>query len=348
MKTLKVDLKNKGIEERNDCYKKAKEILLSKGTVIFPTETVYGLGALATDEEAVEKIFLAKGRPSDNPLIVHVGSKNIEKYVSDIPEIGKKLMERFWPGPLTIIFNKSDFIPEKTSAGLKTVGIRMPKNKVALEMLSYIDIPVAAPSANISGKPSPTTYERCIEDMDSRVDMIIGYDMSEIGLESTIVDVTVSPIEILRPGAITLEDLKVIEKDVIFRGNKSLSEGEAPRAPGMKYKHYAPKAEVTILRISERNYDKLIEIVGNKAILIYFGELEDIKAFIEKNKKNILGKVINFPNEEAGSKEIFEIFRKADDEGIDNIYIIETKEDGIGLALMNRVTKASAFKTIDI
>lgn len=348
MKTLKFDLKGKGERERKEVYEKARETLEKGGLVIFPTETVYGLGALATDEQAVRRIFAAKGRPSDNPLIVHVGDKQIDKYVREIPEIGRKLIEKYWPGPLTVIFKKSKLIPEATSAGLDTVGLRMPENEVAAEMLRYIDMPVAAPSANISGRPSPTTFKRCVEDMNGKVDVIIGADNSEIGLESTIVDVTVNPVEILRPGAITISQIREIAPDAVFRGNKSLQEGENPRAPGMKYTHYSPKADVTVLSLKNKEYKRLTEIVTKDSLLIYFGELKELTDFIESEKGSILGKVLHYKDEVEGSKEIFEALRQADDEEIKKIYIVETEDQGIGIALMNRVIKASGFKIIVI
>lgn len=352
METIKVNLINSSLEERKKTYDLATKILKNGGLVIFPTETVYGLGALATDEVAVEKIFKAKGRPQDNPLIVHIGDDNIlenlNKYVKEIPDGSKALIKKFWPGPLTIIFKKNDILPDVTTANLSTVGIRVPSNLIAKELLNYSKLPIAAPSANISGRPSPTTFKRCIEDMDGRVDLIIGYDNSEIGLESTIIDVTVTPNEVLRPGGITLEDLNKISKDVYFKGNIRLKDGEKPRAPGMKYRHYSPKASVSMIRITNKDYGKLIETVTKDSLLIYFGEIKELENFIAFNKENILGKVVHFKDEIEGSKEIFEVLRQADDDHISSIYIVETKESGIGLALMNRLTKASGFTTIEI
>ena len=192
----------------------AADIIYKGGVVAFPTETVYGLGANALNEEAVDKIFKAKGRPQDNPLIVHVASKNIENLVKEVPKVAKDLIDKFWPGPLTIILNKKDIIPNRTSANLESVGIRMPNNEIALKLIELSGCPNAAPSANISGRPSPTEVDRCIEDLDGKVDYIIGWKKSDVGVESTIVDCTAMPPVILRPGGITLEMLREVCSEI--------------------------------------------------------------------------------------------------------------------------------------
>ena len=205
MKTKVVMLSEKAPDE--NVIKEAGKVIRDGGLVAFPTETVYGLGANALDREAVAKIFEAKGRPQDNPLIIHVGDYNINPYVKSIPTVAKKIMNKFWPGPITIILEKTDLIPEVTSANLSTVGIRMPQNSIAINLIKASGVPIAAPSANISGRPSPTDMESCVEDLEGKVDYILGGENSIVGVESTIVDCTVSPICILRPGAITLEML---------------------------------------------------------------------------------------------------------------------------------------------
>ena len=242
------------IEERNHIkdeeLKEAAGILRSGGLVAFPTETVYGLGGNALDEDAARKIYAAKGRPSDNPLIAHVSCvEEVEPLVKEIPEAGRKLMEAFWPGPLTMIFPKSEKVPYGTTGGLDTVAIRMPDDPVANRLIALAGVPVAAPSANTSGRPSPTTADHVWQDMNGRIDMIIDGGPVGIGVESTIVDVSSAVPAVLRPGAITMEMLEEVlgevSVDPAILG--PLSADVRPKAPGMKYKHYAPKADLTLV-----------------------------------------------------------------------------------------------------
>lgn len=230
IKDIKKDIKF--IEE-------AAQVIKNGGIVAFPTETVYGLGANALNENSVKKIFVAKGRPQDNPLIVHVSSKDVSGLVKKVPEVAEKLINKFWPGPLTIILEKKDIIPNVTSANLNTIGIRMPNSEIALKLIELSEKPIAAPSANISGRPSPTEVERCVEDLNGRVEYIIGGESSDIGVESTIIDCTVNPPMILRPGGITLEMLREIDSNIdIDEALKSKpNENLKPKAPGMKYRH---------------------------------------------------------------------------------------------------------------
>ena len=225
-------------------------ILREGGLVAFPTETVYGLGANALDEEAARKIYEAKGRPSDNPLIAHVSSmEEVYPLVSQVSEKAKKLMDAFWPGPMTLIFPKSDLVPYGTTGGLDTVAVRMPSDPVANRLIALAGVPVAAPSANTSGRPSPTTAQHVLQDMDGRIDMIIDGGPVGIGVESTIVDVSVETPTVLRPGAITMEMLEEVlgevQIDPAILG--PVSADLRPKAPGMKYKHYAPKADLTLV-----------------------------------------------------------------------------------------------------
>ena len=242
------------IEDRNHIkdeeLKEAAGILRSGGLVAFPTETVYGLGGNALDEDAARKIYAAKGRPSDNPLIAHVSCvEEVEPLVKEIPEAGRKLMEAFWPGPLTMIFPKSEKVPYGTTGGLDTVAIRMPDDLVANRLIALAGVPVAAPSANTSGRPSPTTADHVWQDMNGRIDMIIDGGPVGIGVESTIVDVSSAVPAVLRPGAITMEMLEEVlgevSVDPAILG--PLSADVRPKAPGMKYKHYAPKADLTLV-----------------------------------------------------------------------------------------------------
>ncbi|NLZ33511.1 L-threonylcarbamoyladenylate synthase [Clostridium isatidis] len=338
---------NKDIEK----IQEAAKIIHNGGIVTFPTETVYGLGANALDEEAVKKIFVAKGRPQDNPLIVHVANKDITPLVKEVPEVARKLINKFWPGPLTIILKKKDLIPNITSANLDTIGIRMPNNDVALKLIELSKKPIAAPSANISGRPSPTDIERCIEDLNGRVDYILGGSKSEVGVESTIVDCTVNPPVVLRPGGITLEMLKEIDPEIEI--DKAIigkpKEDLKPKAPGMKYRHYAPKAKIKIIKGNkEKTIEKIQEIVENyidikkEVVILTTDEL--------KNKFN-KGKVISLGSEknlEEIARNLFESLRTCDDLGADLILCQSFEEKGVGVAIMNRLNKAAGFDIIEV
>lgn len=341
----------KDIDKDEEYIKEAADIISNGGIVAFPTETVYGLGANAIDESAVNKIFIAKGRPQDNPLIIHVASKEISNLVRDIPDVAKKLIDRFWPGPLTVILEKKDIVPFVTSAGLNTVGIRMPKSDIALKLIELSGKPIAAPSANISGRPSPTEVERCIYDLNGKVDYIIGGERSDIGVESTIVDCTVNPPIVLRPGGITLEMLKEVNKEIEI--DKALKEKPRedlkPKAPGMKYRHYAPKGK---LKIIQGNNEKTIEIIK-----------EMVENYIDKNKavavlttdENIdkfsKGKIISLGSEknlDQVARNLFESLRKCDDLEVEYILCQGFHEKGVGLAIMNRLNKAAGYDIIEV
>ncbi len=342
IKDIKKDIKF--IEE-------AAEIIRDGGTVAFPTETVYGLGANALNEGAVKKIFIAKGRPQDNPLIVHVASKDIHNLVKEVPPISQELINKFWPGPLTIILEKKDIIPNMTSANLSTIGIRMPNSEIALKLIELSERPIAAPSANISGRPSPTEVERCIDDLNGRVDYIIGGESSDIGVESTIIDCTVNPPMILRPGGITLEMLREIDSNIyIDKALKSKpSENLKPKAPGMKYRHYAPKANLKIIRGKN---EKTIEII--KEMLENYIEKNNDVAIIttdENLNKFDKGNVISLGSEKNLSeiaKNLFEALRKCDDIGVQYILCQGFEEKGVGVAIMNRLSKAAGYDIIDV
>jgi len=323
-------------------------VIKEGGLVVFPTETVYGLGANALNKFAVEKIFKAKGRPQDNPLIVHVANFNIEPLVKEIPYIAKKIMNKYWPGPITLIFNKSDLIPSTTSAGLDTVGIRMPSNLIARKLIEASGMPIAAPSANISGRPSPTDVESCIEDLSGKIEYILGGDKSEVGLESTIVDCTCTPICILRPGAITIEMLREIDEKIYIDKNimSKPKDDFKPKAPGMKYRHYAPKSPVKIVCGNlEKTIAKINEMVqtnmGNKKI--------GIIATDETKDKYPYGTVISLGNRkdlESVGRNLFEVLRSFDGMDIDLILSEAFEEKGIGLAIMNRLKKSAGFDII--
>lgn len=343
----KIDEKHIDKEE----IKKQAKILREGNTVIFPTETVYGLGANALDEEAVKKIFIAKGRPQDNPLIVHVCSKNISELVKEVPEVAQRMIDKFWPGPLTIILEKNDIIPNMTSANLNTVGIRMPSSEIALKLIELSKRPIAAPSANISGRPSPTEVERCIEDLNGKVDYIIGGESSDIGVESTIIDCTVNPPLVLRPGGITLEMLKEIDSNIeIDSALKSKpTENFKPKAPGMKYRHYAPKAH---LKIIKGKNEKTIEII-NEILENYIEKGNDVAILTTDENLNKFnsGKVISLGSENnlnEIAKNLFETLRKCDDLGVQHILCQGFEEKGVGLAIMNRLNKAAGYDILEV
>lgn len=336
-----------------DEYKigEAAQIIKNGGLVAFPTETVYGLGADALNEEAVKKIFIAKGRPQDNPLIVHVSSKNIEAYVKEIPDIAKKLINKFWPGPLTIILNKKDIIPNVTSANLPSVGIRMPDNDIARKLIELSGTVIAAPSANISGRPSPTDLERCVEDLNGRVDYIIGGCNSKIGVESTIVDCTVNPPLVLRPGGITLEMLKELDSriEIDEAVMKKPSENLKPKAPGMKYRHYAPKAKVTIISGNRKNtVEKIKEMVNyniEKQKKVCILTVEENENEYNQGIKIVLGSLSDLT---TVAKNLFEALRKCDDLGADLILAEAYEKKDVGVAIMNRLNKAAGFDIINV
>jgi L-threonylcarbamoyladenylate synthase len=340
-------------EERIDkaLIEEAAESLKHGGLVAFPTETVYGLGANALDEKAVEKIFHAKGRPQDNPLIIHVAEFDIDAYASNIPMVARELMRKFWPGPLTIILNKTSLIPEATSAGLPSVGIRMPSNAVARLLIKASGVPVAAPSANISGRPSPTDWKRCVEDLDGKVDYIVGGGRCEVGLESTIVDCTVVPPCVLRPGGITLNMLREVDSE-IYIDPAVMKKGEGnfkPKAPGMKYRHYAPKAPLKIIKGDlKKTIAKINEIVQNS---IDENKRVGILSTDETKPYYPAGLVISLGSRKDMSnigQNLFEALRSFDDEKVDVILSEAFEEDGLGTAVMNRLSKSAGFDIIEV
>lgn len=341
----------KDIDRDITFIKEAGEVIRNGGTVAFPTETVYGLGANAFDEDAVKKIFIAKGRPQDNPLIVHVSSKDISDLVKEVPTIAQKLINKFWPGPLTIILEKKDIIPNVTSANLDTIGIRMPNSEIALKLIELSGRPIAAPSANISGRPSPTEVNRCVEDLNGRVNYIIGGESSDIGVESTIVDCTVNPPMVLRPGGVTLEMLQEVDSNIEM--DKALkvkpSDDLKPKAPGMKYRHYAPNAHLKIIRGKN---EKTIEII-QEMLENYIEKNNDVAiltTYENVNKFN-KGKIISLGSEKdlnEIAKNLFEALRKCDDLGVQYILCQGFEEKGVGLAIMNRLNKAAGYDIIDV
>lgn len=307
MKSQYINLKEKiEIEKLKEPARAIKEGKL----VVFPTETVYGIGANALDENAVKNIFVAKGRAQDNPLIVHISNlEKLEELVLEIGEIEKKLIENFWPGPLTIVFKKKDIISNTITGGLDTVAVRMPSNDIAKQLIKYADVPIAAPSANVSGKPSGTLAEDIIEELDGKVEYIIDGGKVDIGLESTVVRVIDGEIHILRPGKISPEDMQKIglkvklEKQILGK----YEEGEEVRSPGIKYRHYAPKTKCVL--VYSKNEEKLIgkveELAQNKNVVIIC-KTKNLEKYRIKNKL-AMGNSL-----EEISSNIFTLLRKAD------------------------------------
>lgn len=335
------------IKEPNaESLKKAGEIIRSGGIVAFPTETVYGLGASAYDEDAISKIYEAKGRPSDNPLIVHIPDvSEVFKVAREVPDGAKKLFDAFAPGPFTLILKKNEKIPSRVTAGLDTVGVRIPSHPVAREFLRAAGVPVAAPSANISGKPSTTTAEHVISDMNGRVDAIIAGGASEVGVESTIIDMTAEVPVILRPGGIVPEDIIGVLGDVKIDRHvlESVSVKDTPKCPGMKYKHYAPDADVTVVSgNSEKAMQKIAELIkaekkNGRRVGVLARENKGFSAdlFISAGKNN-----------KEFAKVLFDALRRFDREKIDVAFVQFTEDSGISLAVKNRLFKAAGNKVI--
>lgn len=362
----------------------AAEILKGGGLVAFPTETVYGLGGNGLDKEAAKKIYAAKGRPSDNPLILHVSSiEEVYPLVKALPEKAKKLMEAFWPGPLTLVLPKSDIVPKESTGGLETVALRSPENALTLDLIRACGFPIAGPSANLSGRPSPTEASHVFEDLGGRIEGILEDGAVGIGVESTIVDLSENCPTLLRPGAITIEDLEEVlgEKvaiDPTLLG-KSMAEGFTPKAPGMKYRHYAPKAEMILFKKKEEDETRSGQEEITKFILSY-GEMELSDCPEKEVKKSVAKAILSYGEKELsvspekriwilcgedtaflyegdgrftvqilGRREeplsmthnLFRLLRKADEEGVELILGECYSEEGVGFALMNRLKKAA-------
>ncbi|WP_430884033.1 L-threonylcarbamoyladenylate synthase [Fusibacter sp. JL216-2] len=330
----------------------AAQILHKGGTVAFPTETVYGLGANALDANAVSKIYIAKGRPSDNPLIVHIADEaDLEALVSGVTETAKKLMDAFWPGPLTLIFDKSDQVPESVTAGLETVAVRMPSHPVARALIKASGVPVAAPSANLSGKPSPTDGAHVVLDLDGRVDAIVCGQSSDVGLESTVLDVTGDVPLILRPGGVTREDIVGVVGacNVDPAIEKVLSKDLKPKSPGMKYTHYAPEAD---LYVYEGDTDKVTSYIEGLKVKY---ESQGLKVGImtcdehlSKYSGGMIKSLGSKSNLSQMASRLFAVLREFDDEKADIILSEAFSKEGIGHALMNRLLKAAGHRVIQL
>lgn len=325
----------------------AARLLKDHEVVAFPTETVYGLGANALSTQAVQKIFQAKGRPSDNPLIVHIAHKeDLGSLVTHIPEKAKKLMEVFWPGPLTMILPKKDGIAPEVTAGLDTVGVRMPDHPVALALISEAGLPIAAPSANRSGRPSPTTAEHVYEDLQGRVAGIVDGGATGVGVESTVLDVTVDPPMILRPGGVTKEDLERVIGPVKLDPGLTL-EDEKPKAPGMKYQHYAPQGEMwMVMADSVPEQIRIIQDAigqakreGRKVGVL--ATEESSPSYRDADFVAVCGSRDNLA---TVAQQLYDALRSFDHQGVDFILSESFPLQGVGLAVMNRLNKAAGHR----
>lgn len=319
--------------------RRAAALLRAGELVAFPTETVYGLGADALNGEAAARIFAAKGRPADNPLIAHIaGESGLAGLIALEPcACARKLMRAFWPGPMTLIFPKSPRVPREVTAGLDTVAVRMPSHPVARALIRAAQTPIAAPSANRSGRPSPTTAAHVLEDMEGRIPLILDGGPCEVGLESTVVDVTGARPRILRPGGVTLEMLEGVVGDVdVDEGVlHQLQAGSQARSPGMKYKHYAPKGEVTIVTgpRAAQEIARLYDAADGRAAILAFSQA-DYGARRVYRLKNAPG-------------ELFAALRQLDEDGMETIYAEDVPTAGVGLAVMNRLMRAAAFRVVE-
>ena len=332
-------------ESDPNAVRDAAAILRRGGLLGIPTETVYGLGADALNEDAVSRIFLAKGRPQDNPLIIHVPDASwLESYCRDVPPAAYQLAERFWPGPLTMILPRRDIVPLQTTGGLETVGVRCPNHPVTLAIIEAAGVPIAAPSGNTSGRPSPTTAAHMIEDMDGRIDGIVDGGPCTVGVESTIIDLTVTPPRLLRPGGLPLESLRQVLGEVAVDKAVTglLAAGERPRAPGMKYRHYAPHAPVTVATGEpERSARRIQGLLSDTAGVICFDEYAPLFP------GHIIHKLGPAADKSAQARHVFDALRTFDGTDVTEIFAQCPDDGGLGLAVANRLKKAAGFHLID-
>lgn len=338
-------MKTKLLSASDDDIRYAGEILRRGGLVGMPTETVYGLAGNALCGDCVRKIYQAKGRPSDNPLIVHISSlSQWEPLVAEIPEKAKKLAERFWPGPLTIILKKSELIPKETSGGLDTVAVRMPSDETARKLIESSGVPLAAPSANTSGKPSPTSAQHVMNDLCGKIDAVIDGGECQVGVESTVISLVTEKPRLLRPGGVTPEMLESVLgeieiDDAVF--NK-LEDGVKAASPGMKYKHYSPSARVVLLKGTFENYKKYIEEhkSENTVALCFDGE---------ENELSVPCLPYGAENDSLSQAHlIFSRLREADEMGADTVFARYPERSGVGLAVYNRLIRAAAFEVVEV
>ena len=324
----------------------AAEVLKRGGLLGIPTETVYGLGANGLYPEAVEAIFRAKGRPQDNPLILHIPDASwLEKWCKGIPLAAYRLAERFWPGPLTMILKRKSMVPDVVTAGLDTVGMRCPAHPLCRAILQAAGVPVAAPSGNTSGRPSPTSAADMLEDMEGKIDGIVDGGPCSVGVESTIVDLTVQPPRLLRPGGVTLEQLREVLGEVAVDAavTRLMEAGEQPRAPGMKYRHYAPKAPVTVVQGEPAESARYIRRhIGDRDGVICFAEFT---ALFEGHAVESIGPAADQAEQ---ARRVFDALRAFDGTEVEQIWAQGPDPSGIGLAVSNRLNKAAGFHIVEV
>lgn len=343
MKTKYINLKEEYDEEK---IKEAAKEIVAGNLVIFPTETVYGIGANALNDEACKNIFKAKGRAGDNPLIVHVNTFDMIKQIIEEPnELEKKLLNTFCPGPFTIILKAKSIIPKSVTAGLDTVGMRMPSNKIANKLIEYAGVPIAAPSANVSGRPSGTKIEDILKEFDGKVSTIIDDGMVDIGLESTVVRIIDNKVRILRPGKITKEDIEKLGLEVEIDKNilGKYDGKEKVLSPGMKYRHYAPNTNC--MMVYSKNEDAMVNKINEL--------IKDKKALVVCRDKNYDKYATNYKINMGNSLEeiahnIFSILRKVDEYNVDIVIIEGMEKEGLGLALNNRLLRACEYNYLKI
>ena len=336
MKTVRLNDNLQGINA-------AAEILKADGIVAIPTETVYGLAASAYSDTAISKVFAAKGRPQDNPLIVHIcDMEMLNDVVSEFSSTAKALAEKFWPGPLTIVLPKGEKISDSVSKGLSTVAVRMPSNAVAREVIKASGLPLAAPSANLSGSPSPTTADHVITDLDGRIDAVIMSGNCEVGLESTVVSLASNPPRLLRPGFVTAEELKEVLSDLVVDKAvlEELQKGEKAASPGMMYKHYSPKTEVFLVEAEAEEFISFVNGKENCAAVCFAEEQGKITV-----PSLSLGPKENNKNQ---AQNLFSLLRECDTLGVQTVFVHAPKKDGVGLAVYNRLIRAAGFKVIKL
>ncbi|MCR4401181.1 MAG: L-threonylcarbamoyladenylate synthase [Firmicutes bacterium] len=332
--------------------RRAAGIIRAGGLVAFPTETVYGLGANGLSASAVARIFAAKGRPQDNPLILHVATpEDARRVVAGIPPLAQRLMERFWPGPLTLVLPKRPEVPDEVTAGLPTVGVRMPDNTIALTLIAETGVPIAAPSANVSGRPSPTSAEHVVADLAGRIDMVLDGGSSTVGVESTVIDMTSSPPQVLRPGGVSVEELEETLGEVAVASADlvALDPGGAVPSPGMKYTHYAPKTPVVLVEGEPRAVVGRIILeaeacraVGKRAGVMCSRETEGLYA----GRADVVRAVGSRKDLASVAAALFSTLRSFDGDALDVVFAEGFDQAGLGFAIMNRLRRASGGRVV--
>ena len=330
--------------ESNPQIIEAAKLLSNNEVVAFPTETVYGLGANASSDEAVAKIFEAKGRPSDNPLIVHIAhSEQLTNIAVDIPEFVDVLIKEFWPGPLTLVLKKKNgAVGEKVTAGLETIAVRMPDHPIALALIKVANLPLAAPSANLSGKPSPTVAKHVITDLNGRISAIIDGGSTGVGLESTVLDCTADIPVILRPGGVTKEQLEALIGKISI-DHSLFEDGQAPKSPGMKYTHYAPKSPLTVVFGSPQFLQRLVDKQKMAGLRVGVLATEETKDSYQADTTLVCGLRADLP---SVASQLYDVLRTFDEKSVDIIYSESFPQDGVGQAIMNRLLKAAGNEVI--